>query len=719
MASEDLKREISSALDNATLGRTLGNFCKTYPARREKSYEGVDFQNTREKIAEVKTYAAEHIDEMIAEFTTNCEARGGHVYHAKSTEDAMEWIRQLVKEKGVKSIVKSKSMASEEIKMNHVLGDDGVLVQETDLGEFIISLEGNTPVHMVMPALHLNKEQVADLFTDYTKEKNNPVILEEVRTARRVMRDKFTHADMGVSGANIAVAETGTVFTMTNEGNGRMVGTLPPIHLYVFGIEKFVKSLSDARHIFKALPRNGTAQRITTYLSMYTGACEVTKNKETDEKCKKDFYCVILDDPGRREILAEPDFREIFNCIRCGACLDVCPAFALVGGHVYGSNVYTGGIGTMLTHFLVDEERASEIQNICLQCGRCNEVCGGGLHISDMIMRLREKNMQEKPDALKKFALDAVSDRKLFHSMLRIASVAQGVFTKGEPMIRHLPLFLSGMTKGKSFPAIAQVPLRDFFHTIKQDVKDPKGTVAIFAGCLLDFVYTDLARAVVADMNSIGYKVEMPLGQACCGCPASNIGDVENARKEAEINIEGMEAEKYDYIVSACPSCTHQLRLYPTFFEEGTPMYKRAKELADKAFDFCKLFYDLEGVSQEGDGKAVKVTYHDSCHLKRSLGVSQEQRELLKNTKGIEFVEMNECDNCCGFGGSYSLLCPDISSHILENKIQNIKESGADVVALDCPGCLMQIKGGLDARGLDDIKVKHTAEIIAEKRGLI
>ena len=719
MASEDLKREISSALDNATLGRTLGNFCKTYPARREKSYEGVDFQNTREKIAEVKTYAAEHIDEMIAEFTTNCEARGGHVYHAKSTEDAMEWIRQLVKEKGVKSIVKSKSMASEEIKMNHVLGDDGVLVQETDLGEFIISLEGNTPVHMVMPALHLNKEQVADLFTDYTKEKNNPVILEEVRTARRVMRDKFTQADMGVSGANIAVAETGTVFTMTNEGNGRMVGTLPPIHLYVFGIEKFVKSLSDARHIFKALPRNGTAQRITTYLSMYTGACEVTKDKETDEKCKKDFYCVILDDPGRREILAEPDFREIFNCIRCGACLDVCPAFALVGGHVYGSNVYTGGIGTMLTHFLVDEERASEIQNICLQCGRCNEVCGGGLHISDMIMRLREKNMQEKPDALKKFALDAVSDRKLFHSMLRIASVAQGVFTKGEPMIRHLPMFLSGMTKGKSFPAIAQVPLRDFFHTIKQDVKDPKGTVAIFAGCLLDFVYTDLARAVVADMNSIGYKVKMPRGQACCGCPASNIGDVENARKEAEINIEGMEAEKYDYIVSACPSCTHQLRLYPTFFEEGTPMYNRAKELADKAFDFCKLFYDLEGVSQEGDGKAVKVTYHDSCHLKRSLGVSQEQRELLKNTKGVEFVEMNECDNCCGFGGSYSLLCPDISSHILENKIQNIKESGADVVALDCPGCLMQIKGGLDARGLDDIKVKHTAEIIAEKRGLI
>ena len=148
-------------------------------------------------------------------------------------------------------------------------------------------------------------------------------------------------------------------------------------------------------------------------------------------------------------------------------------------------------------------------------------------------------------------------------------------------------------------------------------------------------------------------------------------------------------------------------------------MYKRAKELADKAYDFCKLFYELGGMSETGDEKPIKVTYHDSCHLKRSLRVSKEQRELLKNTKGVEFVEMNDCDNCCGFGGSYSLLYPEISAPILEKKIQNIKESGADVVALDCPGCLMQIKGGLDARGIDDIKVKHTAEIIAEKRGLI
>ena len=387
---------------------------------------------------------------------------------------------------------------------------------------------------------------------------------------------------------------------------------------------------------------------------------------------------------------------------------------------MYGSKVYTGGIGTLLSHFLVSEERAEQIQNVCLQCGRCKEVCGGHIPITDLIMRLREKSQAEHPNAVKKFALDAVTDRKLFHSMLRIASVAQAPFAKDKPMIRHLPMFLSGLTEGRSFPNIAKVPFRDLFPLIPQRIEgEQKGTIALFAGCLLDFVYTDLARDVIVDLNSIGYRVDFPMGQACCGSPAHSMGDIENAAKEAEINIEGMEAEKYDYIVSACPSCTHQLKSYPNYFEEGSEMWKRAKVLADKTFDFCKLFYDLGGLKETGDGKEMKVTYHDSCHLCRSLRVTEEQRALLKATKGVELVEMEDHDNCCGFGGSYSVLYPEISAPILAKKIENIRNTGADVVALDCPGCLMQIRGGLDARGLDNIKVKHTAEILAEKRGLI
>lgn len=533
------------------------------------------------------------------------------------------------------------------------------------------------------------------------------------------MRPKFLEAEMGVSGANVAVAETGTVITMTNEGNGRMVGTLPKMHLYIFGIEKLVAKMSDIRYIFKVLPRNGTAQNITTYLSFYTGNTDVVTDPENDTVEPKQFDIIILDTPERRKIMASEDYKDIFCCIRCAACLNVCPAFRLVGGHVFGGSIYTGGIGTLLTSFLNSRERGKDIQNICLQCGTCNTVCGGKLDIAGMILKLRTKYAQEDGlNPVHKFCLDTVADRHLFHSMLRIASVAQDAITKGQPMIRHLPMFLSGLTAGRSLPSVAPQPFRDILPTIKQDVPNPKGKIAIFTGCLLDFVYTDIAEAVVKGLNKLGYIVEMPLDQACCGAPATYMGDVENAEKAAEMNVNALHTEDYDYVVSACPTCTHALRDYQDFFKDNPEMLKKAQDLHNKAYDFSKLVDILGGIEPDGDGKPVKVTYHDSCHLKRFLGVSDEPRKLLKETKGVELVEMEGCDKCCGFGGSYSIKYPEMSAPILEEKINNIVASGADVVAVDCPGCLMQIRGGLDARGLNNIKVEHTAQIVTEKRGL-
>ncbi|ERT58013.1 putative iron-sulfur cluster-binding protein [Megasphaera vaginalis (ex Srinivasan et al. 2021)] len=671
----------------------------------------------REKVYEVKSYARDHMDEMIAEFTKNATANGAKVFVAHSPQEAFDYALKLAKDNNVKLVVKSKSMASEEMHFNQGFEAAGITAQETDLGEFINSIAGDTPSHMVMPAIHYSKEDVADLFTSYTKEKEEPIISEEVKTSRRVMRPKFFEAEMGVSGANVAVAETGTVITMTNEGNGRMVGTMPKMHLYIFGIEKFVAKMSDIRYIFKVLPRNGTAQNITTYLSFYTGASQVVTDPENDTRETKDFNIIILDTPERRQIIADEDYKDIFCCIRCAACLNVCPAFRLVGGHVYGGSIYTGGIGTLLTSFLNSRERGKDIQNICLQCGACNTFCGGKLDIAGMILKLRTKYANEDGlNPIHKFCLDTVADRHLFHSMLRIASVAQGALTKDQPMIRHLPMFLSGLTSGRSLPGIALQPFRDVLPTIKQDVPNPKGKIAIFTGCLLDFVYVDIATSVVKALNMAGYVVEMPLGQACCGAPAAYMGDSGNSKKAAEMNIEAMEAEKYDYIVSACPTCTHALRDYKDYFKDEPEMLKRAEELSKKTFDFSKLLHMLGGLPDNGDGEPLKITYHDSCHMKRFMGVTEEQRELLKNTKGVELCEMENCDKCCGFGGSYSIKYPEMSAPILEEKINNIVASNADVVAVDCPGCLLQIQGGLDARNLGHIKVKHTAQILVEKR---
>lgn len=717
MSNELLKQEIQHAMDSVPLQKALKKFTTAYPGNRERVYKGYDFEELSNKVHEVKSYARDHLDELMAEFIKNAEGNGATVFVAHSPQEAMDYALKLAKDNNVKLAVKSKSMASEEMHFNPTFEANGITAQETDLGEFINSIAGDSPSHMVMPAIHYSKEDVADLFSSYTKEPELPDISKEVKTSRRVMRPKFLTAEMGVSGANAAVAETGTVITMTNEGNGRMVGTLPKLHLYVFGIEKFVAKMSDIRYIFKVLPRNGTAQNITTYLSFYTGASNVVTDPENDTVEQKDFHIIILDTPERRKIMESEDYKDIFCCVRCAACLNVCPAFRLVGGHVYGGSIYTGGIGTLLTSFLSSRERGKDIQNICLQCGTCNTVCGGKLPISNMILKLRTSYAQEDGlNPVHKFCLDTVADRKLFHSMLRIASVAQGMITQGQPMIRHLPMFLSGLTAGRSLPSVAPQPFRDVLPTIKQDVPNPKGKIAIFTGCLLDFVYVDIATAVVKALNMAGYIVEMPLGQACCGAPATYMGDVDNAKNAAIMNVEALHAEDYAYVVSACPTCTHALRDYKDMFEDDPEMYKKAEELSNKTYDFSKLLSMLGGLPDNGDGVPLKITYHDSCHMKRFMGVYQEQRELLEGTKGVEIVEMNNCDKCCGFGGSYSVKFPEMSAPILEEKIDNIVASGADVVAVDCPGCLLQIRGGLDARGLDNIQVKHTAQILVEKR---
>lgn len=713
MANAEFKQKIENALENNVLRGALGRFGDAYIQARAKAYEGYDFEALRSKIAEIKSYAASHLDQMLDNFEKAATVRGAKVYRAETGEDVKRYILELAKNQGVKNIVKSKSMASEEINLNKALVAAGLDVQETDLGEWIIQLAGQHPSHMVMPAIHMTKEQVADVFTDNLHRHNEPDISTLVKTARKELRKKFLEADMGISGANIAVAETGTLMMVTNEGNGRLTSTLPRVHVFLVGIEKMVPTFEEAGYILQALPRSATAQQITSYVTMVTGP---TPAYYPDGSIQDKELHIILMDNGRRKMYADDKFKKTFQCIRCASCLNVCPAFQLVGGHVYG-HIYTGGIGTILTAFFNSENDAQNPQNLCLQCGKCAEVCPGKLDIPDMILELRNRLGEKKGlPFTQKFALDVVSNRRLFHSLLKVAAKAQKPFSKGQPVIRHLPMFLSGLTEKKSLPAIADVPFRDVFKNIKQDIKKPKGMVAFFGGCLIDFVYPKIGEGVVAVLNEKGYKVIFPEGQSCCGAPATYMGDRQNARKSAVINIEALNAEQVDYVVSACPTCTHALKdSFKELVLDDPQLAKRAEELSKKALDFSKLLSILGGLPSGGDGKKLKVTYHDSCHLKRKMGVFAEPRKHLMGVKGLELIEMKESDRCCGFAGSYSIKFPEMSAPILERKLKNIEESGADVVAVDCPGCLMQIAGGLDKNG-SHIKVMHTAEILLSKR---
>jgi iron-sulfur cluster protein len=706
---QEFKDSINKALNNPNLTGALGRFSEAYRISRAKAYEGIDFEAVRTRIAEIKSYAASHFDELADRFAQNAEARGAKVFRTDDPQKVRDYILNLAKENGVKSIIKSKSMASEEIHLNAYLEKAGIDVQESDLGEWIIQLAHQTPSHMVIPAIHMTKEEVAEVFSDRVEPGQAADIPHLVKFARGKMRTKFLNADMGISGANIAVAETGTLVIITNEGNARLTTTLPKIHVAIVGLEKLIENFEQITPILTALPRNGTAQLLTSYVTMITGQVPNT------DGTPKQLHIVLMDN-NRKQMARDPKFKQALQCIRCAACLNVCPVFRLVGGHVFGK-IYTGGIGTILTAWFDELKKSEDIQSLCIQCGNCVEVCPGKIDIPALILELRRRLAVEQGQPLvQKAIFSVVNNRSLFHTVLRAASLAQKPFAK-QGLIRHLPMFLSEMTEFRSLPAIAETPFRDQFKSIAQPKAQEKA--AFYAGCLIDFAYPEIGEAVVKILNKAGIEVVFPDEQTCCGAPARYSGAYETAAQNAQDNIAALLKQDVSYIVSACPTCTVALKqdFSSTFESLGmTDRLPQAKAVADKVIDFSSLVQQLvnQGRLRLKPGQQLgKVTYHDSCHLKRTLKADQPPRELLRQA-GFEITEMYEADMCCGMGGSYSLKLPEISAPILERKLHNIKETGATEVLMDCPGCLMQIRGGIDKDGAP-IKVEHTAQRLAEQ----
>ena len=703
------KESIETALHNPNLTGALGRFSEAYRISRAKAYEGIDFEAVRDQIVEIKASASSNFEVLASEFKASAEARGARVFRTSDPAEVKQYILALAKEKGVQRVVKSKSMASEEIHLNAAFEKAGIEVGETDLGEWIVQLAHQTPSHMVMPAIHMTKEEVAEVFSQEVEEGQAPDIPKLVKFARAKLRPKFLQADMGITGANIAVAETGSLVIVTNEGNARLVTTLPRIHVAIVGIEKLVAQVKDILPILTALPRSATGQLLTSYVSIISGQVPNTDGSP------KELHIILMDN-HRSDMVKDPMFKEALQCIRCATCLNVCPVFRLVGGHVFGKT-YTGGIGTILTAWFDELKKSEDIQGLCIQCGSCVPLCPGKIDIPRLILELRRRLVVENGQSLAMKAIfGVVNNRRLFHSMLRMASVTQKPFKQGR-FIRHLPLFLSDMTDFRSLPAVAAVPLRDAIQKISQ----PKGgeKIAFYSGCLIDFCYPEMGESLVKILNKAGIEVIFPDEQTCCGAPARYSGAYEVAAQNARDNIKALLATEVTHVVSACPTCTVALKhdFLDTFKSLGaTDAMAEAERLSAKTIDFSTLVKQLVDAGRltfkEGEDLG-KVTYHDSCHLKRTLHASDEPRELLKQA-GHELTEMYECDTCCGMAGSYSLKLPQLSAPILERKLKHIKDTGASKVIMDCPGCVMQIRGGLDKDG-SPIQAEHTAERLADR----
>jgi len=703
----DMSESIHKALENQNLAGILDRW--NYPATRAKAFEGVDFEALRTQIADIKGEAAGHLRELAYTFKKNAEANGIKVFIANSPESAREYIANLCQEKGVKKIVKSKSMATEEIHLNHFLDKFDIQSDETDLGEWICQLAHQTPSHMVMPALHLTKEEISDLFAKETKQPLDNDIQKLVKVARKAIREKFFEADMGISGANIAIAETGSIVICTNEGNARLVTTLPKIHVALVGLEKLVPNYTDAAPILAALPRNATSQLLTSYASFISAP---TLN---DDGSMKEVHIVLMDN-NRTKMAEDPKFKEALQCIRCAACLNVCPVYRLVTGHVFG-DIYTGGIGTILTAWFNKLKSAEDIQALCIGCDKCKEICAAKIDIPGLILELRHRAAdKEGLPFIYKTALEVINNRRVFHGMLRAASVLQKPFVK-EGFIRHLPMFLSGLSEYRSLPSVAPVPFRDIFKTIVQPKCEEKAV--FYAGCALDFVYPDAGVAIVKILNKAGIEVLFPDEQSCCGIPHWGSGSFDMAADAAERNILPLLEGDPKYIVVSCASCTTALKKeWAKILKEQhrEALIPKANEVSSRTYMFTELVDKLIKEKRLTPKEGVELhtlTYHDSCHAKRHVSIFKEPRAAL-SAAGYEIKEMNECDTCCGMGGSYTLKQPEISMQMLKRKLENIEATGAEFVTAECPGCLIQIRGGLDKSG-SKIKAIHPAELMVDK----
>jgi L-lactate dehydrogenase complex protein LldF len=327
-----------------------------------------DWEAARHRCQEIKREAINHLDRYLLEFEEKVTARGGHVFWAATGDEACAYIKDLAVSRGVRTVVKSKSMVTEEIQLGPVLEGQGIRVWETDLGEFIVQLRNEPPYHIVTPAMHLNRQQIRELFREKLGEDISDADPQKlVALARRKLREAFFAAEMGISGANFIVADSGVVAISTNEGNGRLTTSLPRIHVAVTGIEKVIPRLTDLATLWPVLATSGTGQPITTYSTLIGGPRVLGEADGPEE-----FHVVLLDN-GRSNLLANAEEREVLHCIRCGACLNICPVYRNIGGHTYNTT-YQGPIGSVLTPHL----RGSEFQHLSYAstlCGACTSVC--------------------------------------------------------------------------------------------------------------------------------------------------------------------------------------------------------------------------------------------------------------------------------------------------------------------------------------------------------
>jgi L-lactate dehydrogenase complex protein LldF len=448
------KANATVALQDIKLQRALARAKGGFVDKRAAAIAALpEFERLRATAREIKEHTLSHLDYYLERFESRVLAHGGQVHWARTPAEAQAIVVDVCKRAGAHRITKGKSMIGEEIAVNDALEGAGFEVVETDLGEYIIQLAKEPPSHIIAPAVHKTRDQVTELFHEHHAQyglhgrvTEIPAIVNE---ARAVLRGKFVTADVGITGANFLIAETGSTVIVTNEGNGDLTNTLPRVHIVTAGIEKVIPTFEDVSTILRLLARSATGQEMSAYTTVSTGP-----RRDQDLDGPKEFHVVLLDNGRSRWLGGE--FREMLRCIRCGACLNHCPVYSVIGGHAYGW-VYPGPMGSVLTPLMIGLEEAGHLPNACTLNGRCQEVCPMSIPLPRMLRALRTEQYQERLTAmtvrsgLSLWAMLAKRPR-LYQALTAAAIWLLGMLGRKRGAFRWLPL-AGGWTRMRDMPA--------------------------------------------------------------------------------------------------------------------------------------------------------------------------------------------------------------------------------------------------------------------------
>jgi len=713
MIKASIKKKITSGLrdGSARLGRSraLGIIKPSIKGAVE------NYPDLRERLRNIKKEAIDNLPQLLEQATTALRRNGFRVFTAGTAGEARQYIGNIV---GTRLAVKSKSNAGKEIGITTYLEAQGARVIETDLGDRIAQMARSEASHSLAPAIHIPIERVADLFSEETGETLECDVAVLVKAARRSLRRYLVEADVGISGANAVIAETGSIVLTENEGNIRAVTSMPKIHIVIAGIEKIVPSIEEGIAAVKGAAAFGGGQDIGTYISIISGPSRYTQPDLAflgPGQGPEEVHIVFLK-AGRHEAVAA-GFEESLYCLNCGSCLNFCPVYTEIG-EKYGYK-YLGGRGAVFSAFHADQEKAEEAGLfLCLGCKSCIEACAVRMDTPGMIARLREKIIGERGlGTVQKMAFKALAENKLPGCAKmghRLQSLGMKKEPDGEGAKMRIGMRWAGLPKDRLAPLIAEQSLAQLAAE-RKPLKNPALKVSFFAGCVVNYILPNLGMDLIDVLEAQRIGVQTFAGELCCGISAVMGGAAAEAKKMALRNVALFSKDPGDFLICICPTCATTIKKEwrRLLEDERREIRENYEFLAAKVKDINDFLVNALDTGIPAHSVKVKAAYHDPCHLAKGLGIREEPRKILREIPGVELREMNEPDSCCGFGGSFSLSFYDLARNINAKKIKDIEATCADHVITSCPGCMIHIADGI-ARIKGKQKVLHMVQILAE-----